>query len=98
MSIELEFRSHLIKRGYSTITPSGHPSTVYDYCRRIKSVCEIENITWEALAAQIDTKVRDYDCGGIRAKEGEKSHRAVINALKAYQDFTNSRSQFSIFQ
>ena len=91
MSIELEFRSYFIKRRYSTITPSGHPSTVYDYCGRIKRVCEIKNITWEALAAQIDTKVRDYGRGDIREKEGEKSHRAVISALKAYQDFMNSR-------
>ena len=89
-NLESEFRQYLIKKGYSVTTPSGHPSTVYDYCKRIKSVCEIENLTWESLATQIDTKVHDYDYGGIRAKEGEKSHRAVINALKAYRDFTNT--------
>ena len=34
------FENYLIKEGYSQYTPSGNPSTVYDYCRRVERVCE----------------------------------------------------------
>lgn len=82
-----QFELYLIRQGFSVRTPSGNPSTVYDYCKRVNRVCADENLTWETLAVHIATFVREYDIGGSKETEGSKSHRAVINALKAYKAF-----------
>jgi hypothetical protein len=37
-TLEASFRDYLISEGYKQTTPSGHPSTVYDYCKRIEFV------------------------------------------------------------
>lgn len=81
------FKDYLEEEGYSVITPSGYPSTVYDYLNRIDKVLEIEELTWEDLPDHIDRIVDDYDTGGIHESIGNESHRAVINALKRFQDF-----------
>ena len=83
-----QFRHFLINTGYKETTPSGHPSTVYDYMKRIEKVCEWENESWETLATNIDDIVRMYDVGGSKEERGKKSHSAVINALRRYKEFT----------
>ena len=87
-TMEKQFREFLISAGYAETTPGGHPSTVYDYVKRVNKVCEWESCTWEQLAERIDILVQDYDVGGKKEALGNKSHRAVINALRRYQDFT----------
>ena len=82
-----KFKAYLISRGYSEFTPSGQPSTVYDYARRIDYVCEWENMNWEMLKAQINRIVPEYDKGGAKEHLGNKSHKAVINALLRFQEF-----------
>ena len=82
-----EFRNFLVKQGYKLTTPSGNPSTVYDYLKRIDKVCEWENTSWEGLAKNIEIIVQLYDVGGKKETLGNKSHRAVINALKRYQEY-----------
>ena len=84
-----EFENYLILQGYSLTTPSGNPSTVYDYIKRIDKVCIWENCTWETLATNISNIVRVYDIGGLKENLGNLSHRAVINALKRFRDFLN---------
>ena len=84
-----EFENYLILQGYSLTTPSGNPSTVYDYLKRIDKVCIWENCTWEMLAMNISQIVRMYDVGGLKENWGNLSHRAVINALKRFRDFLN---------
>ena len=82
------FKKYLIENGYSAETPSGNPSTVYDYQKRIDKVCEWENCDWEHLACNIASIVASYDIGGSKQDLGNKSHRAVINALKQFKRFT----------
>lgn len=41
-----QFELYLIRQGFSVRTPSGNPSTVYDYCKRVNRVCADEN--WSA--------------------------------------------------
>jgi hypothetical protein len=83
-----QFKNYLIERGYSQYTPSGHPSTVYDYIKRIDYVCALEgNISWEQLAADIPYVVQRYDTNGNMEHEGNKSHRAVISALVQFKNF-----------
>ena len=83
-----QFKAYLIKQGYSVTTPSGNPSTVYDYVKRIDKVCEWEYSTWKELAQNIDSIVIKYDVGGKKEHLGNKSHKAVINALKRYAEFS----------
>jgi hypothetical protein len=82
------FKTYLIKQGYSERTPSGNPSTVYDYGKRVENILERERISILKLAENIDFYVRKYDIDGIEAEYGNKSHRAIINALKRFQDFS----------
>ena len=82
------FEQYLIRRGYSRRTPSGHPSTVYDYIGRIDRVCRWEQCTWEALAARIDAAIADYGPGGSKEALGRRSHDAVISALARFKEFT----------
>jgi len=82
-----DFYNYLVKRGYSVITPSGNPSTVYDYIKRIDKICEWENISWPGLARNISTIVAQYDVGGSKQDLGHNSHNAVISALKRFSEF-----------
>lgn len=86
------FENFLVKQGYKLTTPSGNPSTVYDYLKRIDKVCEWESTSWEGLANSIGVIVKVYDVGGEKEDFGKKSHRAVINALKRYQEYILSIS------
>lgn len=81
------FEKYLIANGYTQYTPKGLPSTVYDYLKRIDFVCGEEQMNWQQLAANIDSIVSTYDIGGEKEALGNKSHRAVINALKRYKEF-----------
>lgn len=82
-----QFKDYLIKQGYSVTTPTGNPSTVYDYAKRIDKVCEWENLTWSGLAQNINAIVAQYDMGGTKEDLGLKSKSAVINALKRFSEF-----------
>ena len=82
------FENYLIKEGYSKLTPSGHPSTVYDYGKRVDTICEKEAISINYLSENIDFYVSKYDDFGSEAEFGNKSHRAYINALKRFRDFS----------
>jgi len=86
-----KFEKYLVKRGYSEITPSGLPSTTYDYAKnRIPKICEKEGISVEQLASNIKLYVEKYDKGGSESKFGKRSHDAFINALKRFKEFLNS--------
>lgn len=82
-----EYHDYLIAQGYKLKTPSGNPSTVYDYQKRIDKVCEWEKCSWETLAKNIDKIVVIYDIGGDKENFGNSSHRSVINALKQFKKF-----------
>jgi hypothetical protein len=81
------FKLYLVRQGYSEYTPSGNPSTVYDYEKRINKILEKEGISISKLTENIDFYVSKYDDLGSEAEFGKKSHRAFINALKRFQDF-----------
>ena len=84
------FERYLINNGYKTVTPNDRPSTVYDYIKRVDSVCRWEQLTWEGLAGNIPMIISMYDMGGAKQHLGEKSHRAVINALRRFSEFLNT--------
>lgn len=86
------FKIWLEKQGYKSITPSGLPSTSYDYAKqRIPFVLEEERITLVELAENIDYYIRDYDTDGIKEHLGEKSNRSVINALKRFKEYIDGK-------
>lgn len=82
-----EFEIYLIKNGYSQYSPSGRPSTVYEYLNSLKNVCLRENISLNKLVNTIRETVRKYDFGGSEYEYGIKGNKTVINALKAFERF-----------
>lgn len=87
IDMKKQFEEYLINKGYKQTTPSGQPSTVYDYIKRIDRVCEWENMNWEQLADSIQKILCQYDIGGEKENLGKISHNAVINALRRFSDF-----------
>ncbi len=84
------FKKYLIQKGYSEYTPSGNPSTAYDYVKRINKICERERISINQLADNIHNYVKKYDTGGSEEDFGKKSHSAFINALKRFEEFNKN--------
>jgi len=82
-----DFKNYLIKNGYKEYTPSGHPSTVFQYIKSIDFVCDIEYRSWIMLASNIDFYINLYDVGGEKEYLGMTSHRTIINALKRFKEF-----------
>ena len=82
-----QFELYLISKGYKQFTPSGHPSTVYDYCKRIDFIANEEGLNWTDLAKQIEKILPLYDDCGPKQDLGRKSHHAVINALRRFSEF-----------
>lgn len=81
------FKRYLIQQGYSEYTPSGNPSTVYDYVKRIEKICERERISIKQLGDNIGVYVKKYDTFGIEEEFGKRSHNAFISALKRFEEF-----------
>ena len=91
------FKDYLRQNGYKEFTPSGNPSTVYDYAKRIDYIIWLENFSsWQDVADNIDRLLKDYGEFGARAKEGKKSHCAVINALKRFSEFLSAQNHCAI--
>ncbi|MBQ5538223.1 MAG: hypothetical protein IIU02_10010 [Treponema sp.] len=82
-----DFKEFLIRTGYSERTPAGNPSTVYDYQKRVQTICEREHIPdLDSLAARIDEIERKYAENGEESAFGAKSHNAYINAIRRFQE------------
>jgi len=86
----VNFKQYLIQKGYSEYTPSGNPSTVYDYIKRINKICERERISTKQLADNIDDYVKKYDTFGSEEEFGKKSHSSFINALKRFKEYSKN--------
>lgn len=84
-----EYEKYLISIGYKQTTPSGHPSTVYQYLKAIRNVCDEECIGLIGLKENINAIITKYDVGGEKEIIGAKSHKTVINALKRFEEFLN---------
>lgn len=93
LDMKEEFKMYLIASGYKERTPSGNPSTVYDYVRRIDNVCKWEGTDWEGLKNNIDRIITEYDVGGTKEQDGSRSHHSVINALRCFRAFLNNRPE-----
>ena len=85
------FEQFLIKEGYKEYTPSGHPSTVYDYIKRIDAICEWEHTDWSGLAERVSSLLPESEEGGRKAHLGSKSHNAVRSALRCFKRFVSTK-------
>ena len=81
------FKKYLIEKGYSEFTPSGKPSTVYDYIKRVERIRSRENMTLSELAENISYYVHKYGPTGNESEFGKRSHNAFINALRRFGEF-----------
>jgi len=80
-------KKYLIEKGYSEFTPSGKPSTVYDYIKRVERIRSRENMTLSELAENISYYVDKYGPTGNESEFGKRSHNAFINALRRFGEF-----------
>ena len=83
------FYAYLVAKGYKEYAPCGRKSTVYSYCNRIDLISDLEGMTWEELATNIDSVLPKYDVGGPHEDIGKKSNRTGINALRAFAEFAH---------
>ncbi|MDR1138270.1 MAG: hypothetical protein LBK70_00105 [Clostridiales bacterium] len=90
--MEQRYKDFLIANGYKQYTPSGQPSTVFAYIRRIYYVCERERMTWDELARNINKIVNEYNWGGSKEDFGAKSQNAIISALRRYKEFVSEHA------
>jgi hypothetical protein len=88
-----KFKQFLIEQRYSEVTPLGHPSTVYDYERRINRICIRENISIIELSGKIKKIVEKYGPSGIESDYGKQSHGAYIAALNRFNEFVNNSAK-----
>lgn len=89
-----QFEEYLISKGYKQTTLNGHPSTVYDYIKRIDKICEWENMSWGQLADNVQYILSHYDVGGKKENIGKTSHNAVINALRRFAEFVERKNAY----
>jgi hypothetical protein len=82
-----KFKLYLVKQGYSEFTPSGNPSTAYDYTKRVNKICLREAISIEYLADNISIYIDKYGPMGNESAFGKKSNNAFINALRRFKEF-----------
>jgi len=85
-----KFKLYLVKQGYSEFTPSGNPSTAYDYKKRVNKICIREAVSIEHLAANIDLYIDKYGPTGNDSDFGKRSNNAFINALRRFGEFLAS--------
>ena len=86
-SLKNGYKEFLVESGYKEYTPSGLPSTVYQYIDAIEKVCEQEYMDWVGIAKNIEMLVKRYNWGGEKESFGNKGHRTVINAILRYSEF-----------
>lgn len=90
--LDKNYKEWLVDRGYKEYTPSGHPSTAYDYVKRINFVIEQEHYSsWENVADKIDFLLHEYGENGKKAELGRKSHNSVISALRRFKEFLEDK-------
>ena len=76
-----EYIDYLMKKGYAF-------GTVFSYSGCIEKVMAFENIgDWKGVANNINQLIKDYGTGGTKEELGDLSHKAVINALKRFNEF-----------
>ncbi|QXP69314.1 hypothetical protein H0I29_11820 [Polaribacter sp. R2A056_3_33] len=86
------FKTYLINKGYSEFTPSGNPSTAYDYSKRVNKICLREAISVEYLAENIEFYIEKYGPTGNDSDFGKRSNNAFINALRRFGEFRVSHN------
>lgn len=90
--IDRDFKNWLIDNGYKEYTPSGLPSTVFDYVKRINFIINEEHYSsWEDVINNIDSLIDLYGEHGAKSELGKKSHNSVISALRRFKEFLISK-------
>ncbi|MCQ2582185.1 MAG: hypothetical protein MJ170_04415 [Alphaproteobacteria bacterium] len=80
------YKNWLINKGYATVV-NNRPSTVYDYLRGLKFVCNAEHLSVEELANSISEICPQYQKGGIHEVRGRYISRSVRSSLKQFNKF-----------
>ena len=89
--IQTQYEAYLESAGYSIVGRTGKDSTVPAYAYAVEQVLKEENLAWAELEKNIAQIVKKYDMGGACEDFGAKSNRTVINALKRFAEFVETR-------
>lgn len=81
------FQDYLVECGYKLYTPSGLPSTVFEYRRAVSDIKSNEALSFSDFCNNIDSIIREYDIGGSKESLGKKKHSTWINALKRFREY-----------
>lgn len=76
-----EFRDYLSQKKYAE-------NTIGSYLSAIKSICDIECVSYDELVMDIEQYVEDYGFNGKKNYLGQKGHGTWRNALNRLLDFT----------
>lgn len=91
--LKAEFEQYLIKQGYSVITPSGNPSTVYDYIKRLDKVIEWEHLFKSSMFDVMETQALTEDDVQIELSSlpnyGTYANSNKTVRLNAYDKYTD---------
>ena len=80
-----EYVDYLTEKGYSI-------GTTFSYSSCIERVMIFENIgDWQGIVNNINLLLKEYGLGGDKEDLGDLSHKAVINALRRFNEFLNEK-------
>jgi hypothetical protein len=79
-------------KGCRKFAASGNRGTAIDYAYRVAKVCEVEGMTFEQLAGNIDVVLPSYESAGEKSGIGKKSHSSVVCALRKFSIFAREQT------
>ena len=81
------FQNYLVQNNYRLYTPSGNPSTVFEYITAVSKVLTIESLNLIDFCMKITSIIKEYDEGGSKEALGRTKHNTWINALKRFSEY-----------
>jgi hypothetical protein len=81
------YKHWLVNNGYAEKTASGRPSSVYDYIRGLRRVCQQEHLSVEGVAKRIDKLLPKYQPCGKCSNIGRSISRSVRSSLAQFRKF-----------
>lgn len=87
-----QYEQFLVQHGYSDRTGKLQKSTIANYLSALSLATELENMTLEQLAANIDTITIAYSQGGPKAETGKLRSRALRASLVQISRFVKEQA------
>lgn len=83
--VKKDYKTFLIKSGYTQ-------NVANSYASGITTVLKWEHLTWEELLQKITDIRQQYEPGNVKEDFGKHNHSTVLNALRRFDEFTNTKN------